>query len=69
MLVSLVVTLIVVGLLLYLIGLIPMDPTIAKLIRIVVIIFAVLYVIESLGLLGGGFHGWSGHLPGTAPCR
>ncbi len=37
-LISVIVTLIVVGLLLYLIGLIPMDGTIKQIIRVVVII-------------------------------
>lgn len=48
MLIGLVITLVIVGVVLYLLTLIPMDPTIAQIIRIVVIIFAVLYAIRVL---------------------
>jgi hypothetical protein len=56
-LISVVVTLIVVGLLLYLIGLIPMDGTIKQIIRVVVIIAVVIWLLQTFGLLGGlGLH-------------
>jgi uncharacterized membrane protein len=51
MLISLLITLILVGVALYLIGLIPMDPTIAKVIRVVVIVVALLYVLSCFGFL------------------
>jgi uncharacterized membrane protein len=55
MLISLLVTLILVGVALYLIGLIPMDPTIAKVIRVVVIVVALLWVLSMFGLLPSGW--------------
>ena len=52
-LISLVVTLIVVGVLLWLVTTyIPMDPTIKKIITIVVIVACVLYVLGAFGVLG-----------------
>jgi hypothetical protein len=51
-LISIIVTLIVVGLLLYLIGLIPMDGTIKQIIRVVVIIAVIIWLLQSFGLLG-----------------
>ena len=51
-LVSVIVTLIVVGLLLYLIGLIPMDGTIKQIIHAVVIIAVVIWLLKVFGLLG-----------------
>lgn len=57
-LISIIVTLIVIGLLLYLIGLIPMDATIKQIIRVVVIIAVIIWLLESFGLLGSvGGHG------------
>ncbi len=56
-LISIIVTLIVVGLLLYLIGLIPMDGTIKQIIRVVVIIAVILWLLQSFGLLGPIGHG------------
>ncbi len=44
--ISILITLILVGVALYVIGLIPMDATIAKLIRIVVIVVACLWVLS-----------------------
>lgn len=46
MLISIVVTLIVAGLLLWVVSQIPMDPTIARIIRVVVIVFVVLYLLQ-----------------------
>jgi putative exporter of polyketide antibiotics len=56
-LISVIVTLIVIGLLLYLIGLIPMDGTIKQIIRVVVIIAVVIWLLQTFGLLGSlGLH-------------
>ena len=63
-LIGIIVTLVVIGLVLYLIDLIPMDGTIKQIIRIVVIIAVVVWLLQSFGLigsLGGLFH--------TAPAR
>ncbi|MBN9613940.1 MAG: hypothetical protein BGO25_13940 [Acidobacteriales bacterium 59-55] len=56
-LISIIVTLIVVGLLLYLIGLIPMDGTIKQIIRVVVILAVIIWLLQSFGLLGSIGHG------------
>lgn len=56
-LISIIVTLIVIGLLLYLIGLIPMDATIKQIIRVVVIIAVIIWLLQSFGLLGPIGHG------------
>jgi hypothetical protein len=51
------VTLIVMGLLLYLIGLIPMDGTIKQIIRVAVIIAVIIWLPQTFGLLGSlGLH-------------
>jgi hypothetical protein len=50
-LISIIVTLIVVGILLYLIELIPMDGTIKQIIRVVVIILVILWLLQTFGLL------------------
>jgi hypothetical protein len=56
-LISVIVTLIVIGLLLYLIGLIPMDGTIKQIIRVVVIIAVIIWLLQTFNLLGPlGFH-------------
>lgn len=50
-----VIDLFVVGLILWAIEQFPIDPTFAKLIRVVVIVFAVIYLLYVLsGLVGGG---------------
>ena len=51
-LISIIVTLVVVGLLLYLIDLIPMDGTIKQIIRVIVIIVVVVWLLQSFGLIG-----------------
>ena len=51
-LVSIVVVLIVVGVLLWLVGMIPMDATIQTIIRVVVIIAVVVWLLKALGLFG-----------------
>lgn len=50
-LLGLVVVLIVVGVLLWLVGMIPMDATIQKILRVVVIIAVVLWLLQAFGLL------------------
>jgi hypothetical protein len=51
-LVSIIVALIVIGVLLYLIGMIPMDGTIKHIIRLVVLFVVVVWLLQSFGLLG-----------------
>lgn len=58
MLVSLIVTLIVIGVVLYLVELIPMDATIKRIIQVLVILCVVLWLLSSFGVLPAGF----GHL-------
>lgn len=51
MLVNLIITLIVIGLLLWLVNTyIPMDPTIRRIINVIVIIAVVLWLLEVFGL-------------------
>ena len=47
---AIILTLVVVGVLLYLLTLIPMDPAIVTIIRVVVILGAVLWIVKALGL-------------------
>jgi hypothetical protein len=51
-LIGIIVTLVVIGLLLYLVDLIPMDGTIKQIIRIIVIIAVVIWLLEAFGLIG-----------------
>lgn len=51
--ISLLVILLIVGVALYLVTLIPMDPTFKQIIRVVVILVAILYVLQALGLWSG----------------
>src|ERR1700722_17726707 len=51
-LISIIVSLIVIGLLLYGIDLIAMDRTIKQIIRIIVIIAVIVWLLQSFGLLG-----------------
>jgi len=63
-LIGIIVTLVVIGLFLYLIDLIPMDRAIKQIIRIIVIIAVVIWLLQAFGLIGsisGLFH--------TAPAR
>jgi hypothetical protein len=53
-LIQLVVALIVVGVLLYLVQLLPMDATIKLIIRIVVILAVVLWLLSATGILDSG---------------
>lgn len=54
MLVSLIITLVILGLILYLIELLPIDGAIKTIIRILVIVICILYAIRALGFVGGG---------------
>jgi len=49
---GIVVTLIVIGLLLYLVQSLPMDATVKTIIKVVVILAVVLWLAESLGFIG-----------------
>lgn len=49
-LVTILITLVVVGFLLWLINLIPMQPTIKKIVNAVVVIFAVIWLFKIFGL-------------------
>lgn len=51
-LLTIVVVLIVVGVMLWLVGLIPMDATILLIIRVVVLIAVVLWLLRVFGLIG-----------------
>ena len=57
-LISIIVTLVVIGLVLYLIDLIPMDGTIKTIIRLIVILMVVVWLLQQFGLIGpvGPFH-------------
>ena len=58
-LISLIVTLVVVGVLLWLINAyIPMEPTIKKILNVVVIIVVVLWLLSAFGVIGSmsGMH-------------
>jgi hypothetical protein len=48
--ISILIALVIVGVLLYLLTLIPMDPAIVTIIRVVVILGVVLWIIKALGL-------------------
>ena len=53
-LISLIVTLVIVGLLLWAINaVIPMDPTIKKIVNVVVIVAVCLWLLSAFGLLAG----------------
>jgi hypothetical protein len=51
-LISIIVTLVVIGLVLYLIELIPMDGTIKQIIRVIIIIAVVVWLLQAFGLIG-----------------
>jgi len=58
-LVGLILTLILIGVLLYLIQLIPMDATIKQIIYVLVVVVVILWIIDQLGLLSmGPMIGW-----------
>lgn len=51
--ISILVFLIVVGVILYLVNLLPMDATIKKIVMILAVLFCVLYLLQVLGLWHG----------------
>ncbi len=53
MLIHVIVVLMVVGVLLWLVGMIPMDAVILKIIRVVTLIAVVLWLLKGFGLLSG----------------
>jgi uncharacterized membrane protein len=62
--ISIIVTLVVIGLVLYLIDLIPMDGTIKQIIRLIIIICVVVWLLQAFGLIGS-----VGNLFRPAPVR
>jgi hypothetical protein len=52
--IELIVALVIVGVLLYIVTLIPMDATIKKIITVVVILLVVLWILQAFGIIGGG---------------
>ncbi len=53
MLITLIITLAIAGVCLYLIELIPMDATFKKVIQVLSILFALLYVLSAFGFIPG----------------
>lgn len=51
--ITLLITLVILGVVLYLIEIIPMDATVKTIIRIVGILFVVLYLLQALGVWHG----------------
>jgi hypothetical protein len=51
-LISVIVALVVVGLVLYLIDIIPMDGTIKQIIRLIVIIAVIIWLLQVFGVIG-----------------
>jgi len=52
--ISLLITLILIGLLLYIVGLLPIDATIKRIIQAVAIVFIVIWLLKHLSSLGLG---------------
>jgi hypothetical protein len=50
--ISIIVTLVVIGLVLYLINLIPMDNTIKQIIHAIIVVLVVVWLLQSFGLIG-----------------
>ena len=50
--IGIIVTLVVIGLVLYLIDLIPMDGTIKQIIRGIVIVLVIIWLLETFGFIG-----------------
>lgn len=48
--ITIIITLIVVGVVLWLINLIPMQPTIKKIVNAVIVVFVVIWLLKILGL-------------------
>ncbi len=57
--IELIFALAIIGILLYLLNVIPMDPAIMKIIRVVVIVAVVFWLLEGFGIFGG----WRSGLP------
>ncbi|HEV2620055.1 MAG TPA: Thivi_2564 family membrane protein [Acidobacteriaceae bacterium] len=58
-LISIIISLVVVGLILYLVDIIPMDGTIKQIIRVIVIIAVIVWLLQAFGVIGsigGLFH-------------
>ena len=53
MLISLLVVLVLCGLALWALGQFPIDATIAKIIKVVIVVAAVLYILQAFGLWHG----------------
>ena len=53
-LIGLIVVLLIVGVVLYIVSLIPMDATIKRIIQVLVILFVVLWILSALGLIPHG---------------
>ena len=53
MLIQLIVTLVIIGVVLYLLQMIEMDATIKKVIHVLVILFVILWVLQSFGVVTG----------------
>lgn len=51
--IGIIVALVLVGLALWVVGQIPMDPAIARILRVVVIVLLVLWLLQAFGLLSG----------------
>jgi ABC-type siderophore export system fused ATPase/permease subunit len=50
--ISILITLVIIGVVLYLINLIPMDGTIKKVIWVLAILFIILWLLSQLGIIG-----------------
>ena len=50
--VSIIVTLVVIGLVLYLINMIPMDNTIKQIIHAIIVVLVVVWLLQAFGLIG-----------------
>lgn len=50
--IEIILTLVIVGVVLYLINLLPMDGTIKQIIRVLIILLVVIWLLQSLGILG-----------------
>ena len=50
--ISIIVALVIVGLVLYLIDIIPMDGTIKQIIRVIVIIAVIIWLLQAFGFIG-----------------
>ena len=52
-LIGLIGVLVIVGAVLYILSLVPIDATVRKIIYVLVILFVVLWLLQSFGLIGG----------------